>query len=105
MTSADSTAIFTAVEAGDADRVRHLLAADPALAAARNADGVPAVLFACYRGAREIVNLLLGAGQPLDVFEAAATGSDERLRELLRAEPARARAYAADGFTALQLAC
>ncbi|HEY6449653.1 MAG TPA: ankyrin repeat domain-containing protein [Candidatus Cybelea sp.] len=40
----------------------------------------------------------------LDVFEAAAMGDAARLRELLTADPACARAWSDDGFTPLHLA-
>jgi ankyrin repeat protein len=41
---------------------------------------------------------------PLDVFEASALGTTERLREILAEEPARANAFGPDGFTPLGLA-
>ena len=41
----------------------------------------------------------------LDVFDAAALGRVERLRELLDADPSLAGAFAGDGFTPLHLAC
>jgi uncharacterized protein YndB with AHSA1/START domain len=44
-------------------------------------------------------------GQELDLFDAAALGRVERVRELLDAEPRLARALSDDGFTALHLAC
>ena len=44
-------------------------------------------------------------GIELDVFDAAALGRVERLRELLDAEPDLASALSDDGFTPLHLAC
>jgi ankyrin repeat protein len=62
------------------------------------------ILQALYRGdattARE-----LASGAELDLFEAAALGETDRLRELLDEEPGRANAFGDDGFHPLGLAC
>jgi hypothetical protein len=47
---------------------------------------------------------LLAADPELDVFEATVLGYIDRLRERLDEDPARATAFASDGFTALHLA-
>jgi hypothetical protein len=47
MTSTDE--LFEAIEAGDADRVRVIVAADPSTAAARDEEGVSALMRARYR--------------------------------------------------------
>jgi uncharacterized protein len=61
-------------------------------------------LQALYRGDADEARRLLAPDQELDVFDAAAFGRLDRLRELLADEPARARAFSDDGFTALHLA-
>ena len=61
------------------------------------------LLDALYRG--EDVSWLLADNPALDVFEAAALGRTERLRELLEEEPTRASAFGEDGFQPLGLAC
>jgi ankyrin repeat protein len=61
------------------------------------------VLDAIYRGDREEAERL-AAGRDLDVFEAAALGRTERLRELLDEDPSRANGFADDGFQPLGLA-
>jgi uncharacterized protein len=63
------------------------------------------LLEALYAGEDEQVAELLAAGQELDVFEAAAFGRVERLRELLDEDTARANAFGEDGFQPLGLAC
>ena len=63
-----------------------------------------AVLQAVYRGDREEAERL-AEGKELDVFEAAALGRTDRLRELLDEDPARANAFGNDGFHPLGLAC
>ena len=62
------------------------------------------LLQAVYRGDQATVDELLAAGAELDVFEAAAVGRVERLRELLDGDPGLANAWAEDGFQPLGLA-
>jgi len=99
-----TTDIFSAVSAGDLDALRAMLAADPSLARARNAEGLSIVLHARYRFQLDALAALLATGPVLDIFEAAAVGDTARVAALLAADPALALAYAGDGFTALQLA-
>jgi ankyrin repeat protein len=63
------------------------------------------LLEALYRGDRKRVDELLAAEPTLDVFEAAAVGRSDRLRELLDEDPSRANAFGDDGFHPLGLAC
>jgi ankyrin repeat protein len=63
------------------------------------------LLQALYAGDRDRVDELLAADPELDVFEAAAFGRDDRLRELLDEDPSRANEFADDGFHPLGLAC
>lgn len=100
----NATEMMAAVAAGDADAVARLLAEDPSLATARGEDGVSAVLFARYRFDRATLNVLLAADPSLDVFEAAAIGRLDRLKERVAAVTDSAIAYSPDGFTALHLA-
>jgi uncharacterized protein len=62
------------------------------------------VLEAIYRGDRDEAERL-AAARELDVFEAAALGRTERLRQLLDDDPSRANAFGDDGFHPLGLAC
>jgi ankyrin repeat protein len=63
------------------------------------------LLEALYRGDEERIDALLAGEPELNVFEAAALGRTDRLRELLEAEPGLANAYGDDGFQPLGLAC
>jgi len=65
---------------------------------------VSPLLQAVYRRDNEAVEALLADGPELDVFEAAAVGDVERLRELLEADPSLAGAWSPDGAGALHLA-
>ena len=96
--------LIAAVTAGDTERVRELLAADPSLVSARDEAGVSAVLLARYRFDRATTDALLAADPELDVFEAAALGYVDRLRERLLDSADAVAAFSPDGFTALHLA-
>lgn len=96
--------MMAAVAAGDVDLVRSLLAEDASLASARGGDGVSALLLARYRFDRPVIDALMEVDPDLDVFEAAALGRIDRLRERLLDDPGAASALSPDGFTALHLA-
>ncbi len=96
--------LFELIDAGDEVALRDELALDPDLAATRNAEGLSPVLYALYNGRGDLVEPLLDANPPLDVFDSAAVGRTRGLEELLDAEPALAAAWSSDGFTALHLA-
>jgi ankyrin repeat protein len=95
--------LFTAIDAGDADLVRSLVSAEPVLASGRDAQGVSVLMRAKYRSSQALVDAVLAADPPIDVFEAAALGAVERLRGMLDRDPALAIVFAGDGFTALHL--
>ena len=62
------------------------------------------LLQALYRGEHDEAERL-AAGRELTVFEAAALGRADRVRELVDADPGLANAYGDDGFHPLGLAC
>ena len=62
------------------------------------------LLLALYRGDQAAAQEILATNPQLDVFEAAATGRADRLRELLDGDPSLVNAWAADGFQPLGLA-
>jgi uncharacterized protein len=99
-----SEALVNAITAGDVEAVRELVRADPALASARDASGLPVVLLALFHQQRAVAEVLLAAEPELGVLEAAAAGRAERLRELLDAAPDARRARTPEGFTPLGLA-
>jgi len=96
--------LVAAIKSGDVDAVRELVRADPALAEARDATGLPVVLLALFHQQRAAAAALLEADPELGVLEAAATGRAERLRELLAADPDARHARTPEGFTPLGLA-
>ena len=96
--------LFEAIDAGDEAALREELERNPDSAGERNADGLSPVLYALYNGKGDLVDPILDANPPLDVFDAAAVGRTRGLQELLEAEPGLATAWSPDGFTALHLA-
>jgi ankyrin repeat protein len=96
--------LFAAIAEGDVDRVHALLEAEPALADARDHDGVSALMRARYRLDPDMVEAIRARAADLDVFEAATFGDLARLDVLLEEHPAAARSRSADGFTPLHLA-
>jgi ankyrin repeat protein len=63
-----------------------------------------AALTALYAGETDRARELLRPDEELSVFEAAAFGRCDRLRRLLRDDPATVNAFSDDGFTPLHLA-
>lgn len=97
-------ALVAAVKAGDAEAVARLLHDNPSLVNAKDADGTSAVLIATYWGKAHVQQVLLERRPMLTVYEAAAVGRLDRVRELVDAHPASARSFSHDGFTPLHLA-
>lgn len=101
---ATAAELIEAINAGDAERVGAILAEEPALVAARDDEGVSALMLARYRFDRAMTDALLAADPDLDVFEASTLGYVDRLREALEANPDAPSAFSPDGFTALHFA-
>ncbi|CAN5526662.1 ankyrin repeat domain-containing protein [soil metagenome] len=101
---ADRTDVVSAIEAGDAELLDRMVAEAPELAAARDDEGVSALLLARYRGRQDLVEILLRRAPALDVFEAAALGDAARLTHLIEDDPPVVTAWSPDGFTPLHLA-
>jgi ankyrin repeat protein len=94
--------LLSAIRADDLDTVDRLIAADPRLAAERDLEGLTPVIQARYWFKRPALDRLLAVrGDDLDIFEAAMTGRADLVRAHLARDPALARAWSPDGFTAL----
>ena len=100
----DSAALFDAIKAGEFDRVKAMVTANPAVIAARSRSGESAILTAVYHRQKEIANLLVARGAPLSIFEAAAAGEVERAERLIADDRASINTFSADGWTPLHLA-
>ena len=96
--------LFDLIAAGDGEGLREALEANPELAGERNDAGLSLVLFALSHGRSDLVEPILDANPPLDVFDAAAVGRTRGLEELLEADPALVASRSPDGATPLELA-
>src|SRR5439155_7562 len=96
-----AAAFFDAIKAGELERVKAMVSADPSLVDARDAEG-SAILTAVYHRQKEIVNLLVARGAALSMFEAAAAGEIERVERLVSESPANAKNK--EGLTPLTMA-
>jgi ankyrin repeat protein len=95
--------LITAIKAGEFERVKALVSADPTLVNARSGTGESAILTAVYGGRKEIANLLVARGATLTLFEACAAGEYDRVERLLEGG-APVNAWSDDGWTPLHLA-
>jgi uncharacterized protein len=98
------TEFLEACKAGDESRVRAMLAQAPSLTTLRADTGETPLMAALYRGHEAIVDALVEARTPLDVFAGAALGRVDVVEaELVKDSKALDnRAY--DGWTPLHLA-
>src|SRR3982074_1321818 len=101
-TTSSSAAFIDAIKAGEFERVKAMVSAEPTLIDARSRTGESAILTAVYHRQKEIVNLLVARGATLSIFEASAAGELERVERLLNADTINE--YSADGWTPLHLA-
>jgi uncharacterized protein len=88
--------IFELIDDGDAEGVRDLLARDPAAAAARDEQGLSALMRSFYRGGGEVLEAIRAADPPLDGWDRPLVGESDGL-------PAP-DAWSPDGFTPLHIA-
>jgi uncharacterized protein len=94
---------FDAIKKGNSERVGELLKQQPTLIKASTKNGTTPILLSVYADHPEIAESLLATGIEPNIFEAAATGRIQRVRKLLEKDPTLAKAYSADGWTALHL--
>lgn len=97
--------LLDAIRAKDLDAARAALAADPSAAGMPSPEGTAPICLAMYHRAPEIAEAIAASRGELDIVEAAVLGRVDRVRALVDAGPALARAVAGDGFPVLGLAC
>ena len=108
--TSSSAAFIDAIKAGEFERVKAMVSADPTLIDARSRTGDSAILTAVYHRQKEIVNLLVARGASLSIFDACAAGELERVERLLEESASGAvgapgvNGYSGDGWTPLHLA-
>jgi ankyrin repeat protein len=96
--------LIAAIRGDDMAAAGGLLAARPALANDRDAQGNTPLLLASYAGRTEAVCLLLQHGARPSLFEACALGLVDDVRRELREAPAVVGQYAHDSWPPLHLA-
>jgi len=97
---------FELLQAGDADGLRRILQQDPAQSEARDSAGVSLLMHSLYRGRRDLAELIATSKkEALDIFEAAALGRLDRLKQCLPDAASAINSRSKDGFTALHFAC
>lgn len=98
------TRLLDAVKAGDIDEVRRLISEESSLLQERDANGASPLLIAVYHRQPDIARAIADAAGAIDLYEAAALGRVDRIKHLLRDDPASASSYSPDGFPAVGLA-
>jgi ankyrin repeat protein len=96
--------LFEAIKDGNATEVSRIARENPSSLHARDANGASPLLIAIYHQKHDIATALADAVESIDIFEAAALGRVERIKQLLRENPSLASAYAPDGFPPVGLA-
>jgi uncharacterized protein len=96
--------LLDAIKAGDVERVRELLRADPSLLAAKKND-VSLTRLALYVGQRAVAEEFVLQGAPFDVFDACALGDLTLTETLVTADPSLVKSFSPDGHSPLGLAC
>ena len=96
--------LFEAIKAGKVDEVNRLVRENPGLLRAPDANGASPLLVAIYYQKPDIAKTLADAAGSIDIFEAAALGRVDRIKQLLRENPDLASSYSPDGFPVVGLA-
>lgn len=96
--------LFNLIKHGKIEEIQEALSLDSNLANAHEPEGASAVLTAAYYGQSAIARLLVKYGATLDLFEAAAVGELDAVRQMVAARPELVNAVAPDGFQPLGLA-
>ena len=96
---------FVSKSPGDLERVKELLAQEPALVNAAwdwgGGDWETALGGAAHTGSREVAEFLLQRGARLDIFAAAMLGKLEIVKSILKAYPSLAEAPGPHGIPLL----
>jgi ankyrin repeat protein len=92
-----------AVETGDETALEQLIREEPGVLDGHDGELSP-VMLAAYHGRPTLGSMMLAVRGPAGLFEAAALGLDDRVKELVGWDPRAVVARSPDGFTALHLA-
>jgi ankyrin repeat protein len=101
----DTSTMVEAVKSGDVKRVSELLTSQPELLTTVSPMKVSFLMMALYYDRQDVGNAFLAQGYRPDLFEAAALGKVEIVKQYLKEDPDLANAISPDGFPVLGLAC
>jgi ankyrin repeat protein len=101
---ADATEVLAAIQDGNVEKLRALLAENAALASSRDSNGISALMHAIYQQRKDLIDLLRAKLTGFDIFEASSLGRSDLVEDLVVQSPARANAWSGDGFTPLHFA-
>jgi uncharacterized protein len=96
--------LVEAIKSGTAEDVARVIRDNPALLRTRDGNGASPLLLAIYYQKHDIASMIADAIGAIDIFEAAALGRVERIKQLLRDDPSLVSAYSPDGFPPVGLA-
>ena len=94
--------LFDAIRAGDLGKVKALVIDNPAILAARNAQGISPLSWAAYTGQAAVFEMLRARRGDPDFFEACILGDENAVQAALD-DGQDIDAFAPDGFTPLAL--
>jgi uncharacterized protein len=93
------------VKKADIRNVREIIGRDPSvLRAAHDENGLSVLMIARYAHRLDLIEVLLNAHPVLNLFEAAAVGRLEEIRDIIAREPFTVSEWSVDGFSPLHLA-
>jgi ankyrin repeat protein len=96
---------FSAIKNGDLETIKQLLEiAGLAILSTRDERGISAVLTAAYYRQPIIAHFLISNGAGVNLFEACAVGSTERVQLILAEKPDLLNEFSPDGFQPIGLA-
>ena len=96
--------LIQAIKGGSSEEVARVIRDNPAALRERDASGASPLLIAIYYQKHDIAKMIADAVGDIDIFEAAALGRADRVKNLLLGDAALASAYSPDGFPVVGLA-
>jgi ankyrin repeat protein len=101
----NASQLVAAVKKPDIRNVREIIGRDPSVVrAAHDENGLSILMIARYVHRLDLVDVLLTAHPVLNLFEAAALGRLEEIRDIIAREPFTVSEWSVDGFSPLHLA-
>ncbi len=97
--------IASLVQSGEQQKLEEMMNNHPELADGKTPQGISLLTLAAYCRNQQAIKFIASRKQSIDLFEAAAIGDFELLKQHLLEKPEHIDAHSVDGFTPLGLAC